>query len=222
MTASNIEVWSEQIDFPRLGNVVSHRPSTAADRHVLGVRSVVGEAGDPYPKSRTSKPPRGGPVPVSRQGPVRVRAGPSAERPVRSLRHARILSCDGDSANGIAAGKIEQIRSELPKNPLARVASLTPSKGGSNPPEYPEARLRFAEQLRTRERVVTAADIEIAVRATEPRVADVRVESISEITAAGLGIVTMVTARVAPEDFADPAAEFERLRTELEAYLSER
>ncbi len=32
----------------------------------------------------------------------------------------------------------------------------------------------------------------------------------------------MVTATVAPEDFADPEAEFERLRTELEAYLSER
>jgi hypothetical protein len=70
--------------------------------------------------------------------------------------------------------------------------------------------------------VVTAADIEIAVRAAEPRVGEVRVDSASEITDVGLGLVTRVTAVVSPDDFADPEAELERLRTELESYLSER
>ena len=223
VTASNIEVWSEQIDFPRLGNVVSHRPSSAADRHVLGVLSVVGETGDPYSEvSDLETAPGSGRFRYLGGG--RFEFAPARQPSGRFDLYTmlRILYCDGDSANGIAAGKLEQIRSELPKNPLARVANLTPSKGGANPPEYPEARLRFAEQLRTRERVVTAADVEIAVRATEPRVHDVRVASVSEITAVGLGLVTMVTAVVAPEDFADPDAELERLRTELEAYLSER
>ncbi len=128
------------------------------------------------PRSPISKPPRAWGR-FRYLGAGRFEFAPARQASGRFDLYAmlRILYCDGDSANGIAAGKIEQIRSELPQNPLARVTSLTPSKGGSNPPEYPEARLRFAEQLRTRERVVTAADIEIAVRATEPRVTDVQV-----------------------------------------------
>ena len=69
---------------------------------------------------------------------------------------------------------------------------------------------------------MTAADIEIAARATEPRIGRVDVESASEITDAGLGLVTRVTAVVSPDEFADPEAELERLRTELETYLGER
>jgi hypothetical protein len=134
----------------------------------------------------------------------------------------RLLYCDGEEGNGIPPGEIKQIRSDLPNNPTARVTSLTPSKGGASPPAYADARDRFAELLRTRERLVTAADIEIAVRSFEPNVRRVLVESASEITGAGLGLVTRVTAYVAPTDFADPEAEFERLAVELERYLAER
>ncbi|MBC7895253.1 MAG: hypothetical protein H7066_07555, partial [Cytophagaceae bacterium] len=104
----------------------------------------------------------------------------------------------------------------------ARVASLTPTRGGSAPPAYANARLRFAELLRTRERVVTAGDIEIAARVVEDRIREVRVSSASELGTSGLGLVTRVTAVVAPEEFADPDAELLGLQAELEAYLSER
>ena len=134
----------------------------------------------------------------------------------------RLLYCDGDAGNGIPAGEVKQVRTELAKNPIARVSNLTPSKGGSAPPAYSDARDRFAELLRTRDRIVTAADIEIAVRAAEPRVRDVLVEGASEITGAGLNLVTQVTVTAPPDQFADPEAEFERLATELQQYLTER
>ncbi len=223
VTASNIEVWNEQIDFDRMGSVVSHRPIGATNRHVMGVLSVTGESGSPYLEVSDLEAPAG----TGRyryRGNARFEFAPAKHASGRFDTYAmlRLLYCDGDEGNGIAVGELKQIRSELMKNPIARVASLTPTKGGAAPPDYLDARDRFAELLRTRERVVTSADVDIAVRASEPRVVSVGVESASEITEAGLGLVTRVGVGVVPEDFADPDAEFERLKTELERYLSER
>lgn len=223
VTASNVEVWSEQIDFDRMGSVVVHRPLGAANRHVMGVLSVHGESGDPYVEvSDLEAPATAGRFRYS--GNARFEFAPQRQPGGRFDTYCmlRLLYCDGDEGNGILPGEIKQIRTDLPNNPTARVASLTPSKGGSAPPAYADARVRFAELLRTRERLVTAGDIEIAVRSFEPNVRRVDVASASEITGAGLGLVTRVTAWVRPADFADPEAEFERLAAELERYLAER
>lgn len=223
VTASNVETWSEQIDFDRMGSVVSHRPLGATDRHVMGVLSVVGESGTPYLEiSDLEAPPGTGRYRY--RGNARFEFAPAKQASGRFDTYAmfRLLYCDGEAGNAIAPGEVKQIRTELAKNPIAKVASLVPSKGGAAPPAYLDARDRFAELLRTRERVVTAADIEIAVRASEPRVREVTVDGASQITDAGLHLVTHVTVTASPDDFADPEAEFERLTTELERYLTER
>jgi hypothetical protein len=222
-TASNVEVWSEQIDFDRMGNVVTHRPMGAIHRHVMGVLSVHGETGDPYVEVSDLEAA----ATVGRyrySGNARFEFAPARQPGGRFDTYAmlRLLYCDGGEGNGILPGEIKQLRGDLPNNPTARVASLTASKGGGAPPDYADARDRFAELLRTRERLVTAADIEIAVRSFEPNVRAVTVDSTSEITDAGLGLVTRVTARVVEDDFADPEAELERLAVELEGYLAER
>lgn len=223
VTASNVETWSEQIDFDRMGSVVTHRPMGAANRHVMGILSVHGETGSRYVEvADLEAPATAGRYRYS--GNARFEFAPERQPGGRfdSYCMLRLLYCDGDQGNGILPGEIKQIRTDLPNNPTARVASLTPSKGGAAPPSYADARDRFAELLRTRERLVTAGDIEIAVRSFEPNVRQVEVESTSEITDAGLGLVTRVTARVDPADFADPEAELERLAVELEHYLAER
>jgi hypothetical protein len=206
-----------------MGSVVSHRPMGSTSRHVMGVLSVSGESGAAYVDASELEAPQG----TGRfryRGGARFEFAPAKQASGRFDTYAmlRLLYCDGDEGNGIASGEIKQIRTDLPRNPIARVTSLTPTKGGAAPPSYQEARDRFAELLRTRERVVTAADIDIAVRAFEPLVRRVDVGAVSEITDAGLGLVTSVTAFAAREDFASPEAEFERLTTELQAYLTER
>lgn len=223
VTASNIEVFNDQVDFSRMGTVVMHRPHGASERHLMGVLSVTGESGSTYSEvSDLEAAPGSGRFRY--RGDGRFELAPSRQASGRFDGYAmlRLLYCDGDRANGIAAGEIKRIRSELPRNPTARVASVTPSRGGSAPPTYANARIRFAELLRTRERVVTAGDIEIAARTVEDRISAVRVDSASEIGTSGLGLVTRVTAVVSPEEFADPDAELASLRAELEAYLSER
>jgi hypothetical protein len=47
-TASNIEIWNEQLPFDRVGSTVTFRPEGNADRHLLGVVSVTGESGTRY------------------------------------------------------------------------------------------------------------------------------------------------------------------------------
>lgn len=225
VTASNVEVWSEQIDFDRMGSVVTHRPLGSDRRHVMGVLSVVGETGEPYAATGDLEA-RPGAGRYRYRGRGQFEFAPARQPSGRFDTYAmlRLLYCDGDEGNGIPPGEVKQIRSDLPNNPTARVASLTPSKGGAAPPGYADARDRFAELLRTRDRLVTAADIEIAVRAFEPHLdrARIDIESLSEITDAGLGLVTRVTAHAPRDKFADPEAELERLGVELERYLADR
>jgi hypothetical protein len=206
VTASNVEVWNEQVLF---------------GRHVMGILSVIGEAGTPYAEESDVTAPL-------THGRYRYRAGEMEFRPARGpagrmdgYAMARLLFCDAERANGMEGGDLRRIGSSL-ANATAQVTNLTVTRGGCAPPPFASARTRFAELLRTRERVVTAADVEVATRAFEPRVRSVHVEGGSELHDGALRRVEVVTAFVDPADFADPDAEVIRLRGQLQRHLQER
>jgi hypothetical protein len=133
-TVSNVEVWNEQIEFDRMGSVVSHRPLGSTERHVMGVLSVTGESGTPYLEVSDLEAPVGAGR-YRYRGAGRFEFAPARQASGRFDSYAmlRLLYCDGDAGNGIAIGEIKQIRSELAMNPIARVTSLTPTKGGAAP-----------------------------------------------------------------------------------------
>jgi hypothetical protein len=221
VTASNVEVWNEQVIFERTGRVVTLSPEGHAERHVMGIVSVIGEAGTPYAEESDVSAPL-------THGRFRYRAGELEFRPARGptgrmdgYAMARLLFCDAERANGMEGGDLRRIGTSL-ANATAQVANLVPTRGGCPPPPFADARTRFAELLRTRERVVTAADLEIAVRAFEPRVRAVRVDAAAELQGGALRRVERVTAVVDPADFADPEAEVARLRAQLQRHLEER
>lgn len=221
VTASNVEVWNEQVIFDRTGRVVTLAPEGHADRHVLGIVSVTGEAGTPYAEDSDVAAPLA-------HGRFRLRAGELEFRPARSptgrmdgYAMARLLFCDAERANGMEEGDLRRIGSSL-ANATARVTNLTVTRGGCGPPPFAAARTRFAELLLSRERVVTAADLEVAVRAFEPRVRSVRVSGGSELHDVVLRRVERITVRADPADFADPEAEAIRLRGHLQRHLQER
>lgn len=221
VTASNVEAWSEQVIFGRTGCVVSLAPEGRADRHVMAILGVTGEAGTAYAEESDVSAPLA-------HGRYRYRAGSIEFRPARTqtgrtdgYAMARLLFCDAERANGIECGDVRRIGSSL-ANATAQVANLTVTRGGSPPPPFAPARTRFAELLRARERVVTEADVEITVRAFEPRVRGVRVESVAELHDGALRRVEAVTAFLDPADFADPGAEVVRLRGQLQRHLQER
>ena len=79
------------------------------------------------------------------------------------------------------------------------------------------------ELLRTRERVVTPADVDVVARAFEPRVLGADVRAVVEVDDGGTPRrVERVTARVRAADFADPVAELPALADALQQHLSAR
>ena len=221
VTASNIELYNERIQFDRMGSSVTLRPEGRTDQYLLGLLSVSGEKGDAYVNDSSIAAP-------AEAGRYRFRSGQLECRPHRQptgrfdgYAMARFLFCDGARANGMEVGSVKRIASPL-SNVAARVANLAVSRGGSAPPPYADARIRFAELLRTRDRVVTMDDVEITARAFEPRIKSVDVATASELGPHGVRQVDVVDVRVAPSDFADPESELPRLSTLLESHLQRR
>jgi hypothetical protein len=221
VTASNIEIYNERIQFDRMGSAVTLRPEGRTDQYLLGLLSVSGEKGDAYVNDSSIAAP-------AEAGRYRFRSGQLECRPHRQptgrfdgYAMARFLFCDGARANGIDVGSVKRIASPL-SNVTAKVANLAVSRGGSAPPPYVDARVRFAELLRTRDRVVTIDDVEITARAFEPRIKRVDVSTASELGPHGVRQVDVVDVRVTPADFADPESELPRLGTLLESHLQQR
>jgi hypothetical protein len=221
VSASNVEVFSESVNFARMGTAVRFVPEGSRDRYVLGVRSVIGASGIHYVEESDVRS-------VLPHGRYRARGDhfefrPALQESGRFDPYAviRVLYSDGERANGLRDRDLKHIPAGL-ANVTAQVENLTVSRGGSAPPPYPEARARFAELLRTRERVVTAADIEIACMVFEPRIEAVRVQSGTEVRDGVPQRVETVIATVSPAEFADPGAELPRLRELLEADLQSR
>jgi hypothetical protein len=221
VTASNVEIYNERIQFDRMGSSVTLRPEGRTDQYLLGLLSVGGEKGDAYVNDSSIAAP-------ADAGRYRFRSGQLECRPHRQptgrfdgYAMARFLFCDGERANGIEVGAVRRIASPI-ANVTAKVANLAVSRGGGAPPPFADARVRFAELLRTRDRVVTIDDVEITARAFEPRIKGVDVTTASELGPQGVRQVDVVDVRVAPADFADPDTELPRLSSLLQTHLQQR
>ena len=221
VTASNMEVVSEQIPFDRMGNVVTLEPEGKKGRFLMGVLSVTGERGTAYSPDAALDAPLGAGRWRYRERRLDLRPAQDPAGSFDTYAMVRLLYCDGAGANGIDPGGIRQLGSPL-SNVTAKVANLVPTRAGAAPPEYAPAKLRFAELVRTRERIVTAADAEIAVRAFEPRVTRVTVTPETSIEGGRSRQGQRVAASVTATDFADPEAELPRLEAQLARHLRER
>jgi len=218
ITASNIEVFNEQVTFDQMGSVISLRPEGLTDRYLMGVLSVTGEGGTRYVDAADVHS-------ASPHGRYLYRAGQLEFWPAKqpngrfdAYAMVRLMFCDGARGNGLEVGAIRWIDASL-DNFAAQVSNVTVSRGGGAPPEFGDARRRFAEQLLTRGRIVTAGDIEAAAQAYEPRIREVEVAAQSAMTASGVQLVETVTVVVAPGDFADPESELLLLQDQLERHL---
>ncbi len=220
--ASNVEAYGERVNLGELGAVVAFRPEGLRTRHLVAVLGVTGEQGGRYV-------PEADPTAGVARGRYRERTGSLEIRPARGPTgrfdryvQVRLLYTDGARANGLQPGDVVGRGARL-ANVGARVSNLVPARGGSAPPAYASAKIRFAELLRTRERVVTGADYDVTARAYEPRVLGATVASVVELGEDRVPVrVEVVTVRVRAADFVDPDAELPRLVATLERHLQAR
>jgi hypothetical protein len=221
VTVSNIDIVAEQVPFDRMGNVVTLQPEGRRGRFLIGVLGVTGERGTGYAADAALDVSLDAGRWRYRNGRLDLRPAQNATGRFDTYAMVRLLYCDGAVANAIEPGKINQIGSPL-ANVTAQVSSLVPSLGGTPPPEYAPAKLRFAELVRTRERVVTAADAEIAIRAFEPRIRSVTVAPVTTIAGGRARQGQAITATIRAGDFADAASERPRLEAQLARHLQAR
>lgn len=220
--ASNVEAHNEQVHVGELGAVVAFRPEGVRTRHLVAVLGITGEQGDRY--ADESDPTAG-----LGRGRYRTRGGELELRPGRGPTGrfdryvmARLLFTDGARANGLQPGDVAA-RGGRAGSVGFGAASLVVARGGSAPPAYAPAKVRFAELLRTRERVVTPADVDVTARAFEPRVLGADVRASVEVGEGGTTRrVEVVTARVRAADFGDAGAELPLLAVALERHLQAR
>ncbi len=221
VTASNLEVFEETVRFERTGTVASFRPEGDGSRYVMGLLSVIGESGTRYVAESDIEAP-------GDAGRVRLRNDRIEMRPARRVgsrfdgyAKVRVLLCDGSRANAMEPGAIRTIRGKR-SNVTVQVSNVTTSRGGAAPPSYSSAKLRFAELLRTRDRVVTIADFEVTARGYDPRIERIAIRSISEVAGGALQAVDLVHAVVPKKHLADPDAERARLEHGLQRHLEAR
>lgn len=221
-TASNLEVMSETLVFDRVGTTLRMRPEGTEDRHVLGALSVVGEHGDWYVAEDNLDAPLG-------TGRYRLRERHIEVRPHRNETGrrdrsavARLQLCDGSRGNGLEIGDLRQVRGTVSGNPRLSVENVVPTRGGTEPPPYAAARDRFADLVRTRERIVTAEDVAVAVRAFDSRLTSTVVKSTPSVRHGVLTFVDEVAVSLAASAMADPAGEQVTIRDRLEQHLAPR
>ncbi len=221
VTASNIEIFTEQVNFARTGQVVSMRPESDGKRHVMGILSIIGESGSRYvPLADLDAPDTAGRFRV-RDDRIELHPAKRTGGRFDSYTVLRLLLSDGKRGNDLEPGAVRRLQARL-GNVTAQVSNITTSRGGAAPPEYGGARLRFAELLRTRERVVTAPDFEITARAFDPRIESVSVSSVSEVAGGALQAVDLVRVTVPRDQLPDPDADVIRIRNGLERQLEKR
>ncbi|MBK8056894.1 MAG: hypothetical protein IPK33_03130 [Gemmatimonadetes bacterium] len=222
MTASNVEVLSQRWSFERDGRAAVTLPEGAKGRHLLGIARVTGEHGGPpyVSESDVTAPAGAGRYRADRTGVMIETQRLDPDREDRYVM-ARLIYTDGERGNGVEVGRLGTFAADE-GNELLSARFLNPSRGGSNPPEYPLGRLRLAEALRSRERAVTASDFELLVKAFDSRVAAVRVSVEGSVSEGRLQPVHRVTVGVTRGAFSDPDSEIPRLRAVLERRLQER
>jgi hypothetical protein len=220
VTGSNIEIWSDQVLFERSGQVVELRPEGDRGRHVLGVLSVIGEGGELYRNEADVEAALE--AGRYRQSQSRFQFRPALQPSGRLDAYAmlRILLSDGARANGLEIGDVRRVTSKT-RNVTLQVTNLTVSRGGASPPDAKRTRLRLAELLRTRERVVTPMDFDVAARSFDERIERAEVVPRVAMDDGVVRVIDHVTVHARARDFADPPAEMGRLCDDLREHLQQ-
>ncbi|HEX9001043.1 MAG TPA: hypothetical protein VGB07_14150 [Blastocatellia bacterium] len=219
-TASNIEILNETISLPKDGKAIP--VANGSRRHLVKPLSIKGERGAEYlPETEPSADEFAGRYKI-RQGILEiVRAASTTRGEADDFANVRLLLCNGGSGNNVAPGGIKNFLNRSTPRTL-EIRNLTQAKGGDDGETLPHATERFTEMLLSRERPVTLPDLEAVVKTFEPKIREVKAESVLERGADGLHRVQRVTVMLDHNDFALPEEEAAILKRELETTLQER
>ena len=221
VTASNLEVLNQTLYFKRTGTSVPVSSEAGTAKHLVQPIAVIGESGTTYlTESQPSSDPSVGRYHF-RNGRIEISPAQPAQGVADEYATVRLLVSNGSRANSVGAGSIKTFLSRG-ASPGLSVTNLTAAAGGTDGEPSRDARERFAELLLCRERVVTQSDLEVVVKAFEPKVSQVRIRPTLERTPQGLRRIHRVTVVVSKDLLLDVDEQSRVLQQELERHLKDR
>jgi hypothetical protein len=221
VTASNLEVLNQTLYFKLSGTSVPVSSEGGTTKHLVEPISVIGESGTTYMgESQPSSDASVGRYRF-RNGRIEINPAHTSETAVDQFATVRLLVSDGVRANSVAAGSIKAFVSRG-STPGLTVTNLTAGAGGTDGEPSKHARERFAELLLCRERIVSQSDLEVVIKAFEPKVSQVRIRPTLERTQQGLRRIHRVTVVVPKDLLLDVEEQSRVLQQELERHLRDR
>jgi hypothetical protein len=222
VTASNVECLNQTITFERQGTSIPvARDAGGAAHHLVAPLSVLGEQGAPYlPEIQPTSDRRVGRYAI-RNGRIELRPALWPDGRSDAYANVRLWVTNGTLGNKVAPGRVTGFLKPNPA-PGLRVTNPTAAAGGTDSEELSSARLRFAEALLSRDRVVTKEDLVHVAQAFDARIRHADVTPGVMRTPQGLQRAEHVTIRVHESDFIDPGTELPILETDLLAHLAGR
>ena len=222
VTASNVECLNQTITFAQHGTAIPVvRETGGAADHLVAPLSVLGEQGEAYlPEVQPSGDRRVGRYAI-RNG--RIELTPALWPDGRAERYAnvRLWVTAGSLGNKVTPGSVTTFLKQQTAAGL-RITNPVAAVGGVDSETFSSARLRFAEALLSRDRVVTREDLMHVVRAFDARIRDAQLTSGVVRTPQGLQRAERVVASVDSSDFIEPDTELALLQTDLQRHLASR
>jgi len=156
-----------------------------------------------------------------RSGRIELEPGADERGKIDAFANLRLLLTDGALANTVPPSGITEF-SRAKGEARVRLANITAAAGGTDGEESGQANQRFATLLLSRNRLITQADLETAVRAYDPRISSVVRSTSVQRGTGGLENVIELRVEIPKESMDLPAEEAALLQRDLEAYLRER
>jgi hypothetical protein len=221
VSASNVECFNQTVRFEEHGASIPISREGGTSKFLVAPLSVFGEAKSAYlPEFQPSPDPDAGRYHIH-GGRIELRPARHVDGHFDSYANLRLWVTSGSLGNKVGPGKLQTFLKKS-GSPSLRVSNPTSAAGGTDGETAEQARERFALALRSRDRVVTHADLLAAVRAFDRRILNADISMGLERMDRGLQRVQRVRCVLDRNEFLDPDEERRVLAEELAGHLRER
>jgi hypothetical protein len=218
MSASNVVDFNQTITFEKQGTSIPVSREAGTRHYLVAPLSITSETNTSYiPEFQSSSIPGAGRYAV-RNGRIDLTPARQPDGSADRIVTIRTWVTSGALGNTVPAGKVQSFL-QPDESMTLRINNPMPAAGGTNGESLASAQARFSRAVLSRDRLVTIADLEFAIRGFDVRITAASVKSSLELTAHGLARVQRVIVTLDQNLFQQPDEESRILRDELEGWL---
>ncbi|WP_158942864.1 hypothetical protein [Granulicella sp. S190] len=221
-SASNVGCLNQTVRFAEHGTTIPVSVETGGHSLLVAPLAITGESGISYlPEFHPSFTPGQGRYRLN-QGYLTLLPGKMANGSDETVANVRLWMTAGRAGNQMSATRLHSFAKGAPARNVT-VENITTAAGGSNGESADAAQQRFSEALLSRQRLITRADLELALRSFDRRITGVGVApTLARGPRGQLRRLHQITVTALRERFADPEEEKRILIVDLESYLADR